>query len=175
MIILALLSYPLTFILKPTQRMPVSFTLKLLWCFIFLSALAPSILYIISQKVSYKDWLKRCIFIPTLMVIGCGIAFNNTRGVVEAIFNIKGDFIRTPKYGILKRKKTAAIKNYASSVNLNSLGEILLGIYCLAGFIQYLIHKEYILGYFLSTCAIGFFYIGIFSLIENVKQRKAVS
>jgi cellulose synthase/poly-beta-1,6-N-acetylglucosamine synthase-like glycosyltransferase len=174
MIILALFSYPLMLLLRPINHMSIPFTMKILWCFILLGTFAPSILHIVSQKVSYKDWLKRCVFIPTVMIIGCGIAFNNTRGIIEALLNIKSDFIRTPKYGIVKRSKITSIKDYALSANVSSLGEIFLGIYCLAGFIQYLLHKEFVFGYFLLVCTVGFLYIGTVSFIENVKRRKSI-
>lgn len=174
MIVLALLSYPLMFLLKPANRISVSFTMKIVWCLILLGTFAPSFLYIISQKVSCKDWLKRCIFIPALMIIGCGIAINNTEAVVEALLNMKSDFIRTPKYGVIKRDKITTIKNYALAVNLTSFGEIFLGIYCLAGFIQYLMNREFIFGYFLLICTIGFFYIGTLSFIENIKRRRTM-
>ncbi|MCF6158320.1 MAG: glycosyltransferase [wastewater metagenome] len=172
MIIIALLSYPLVFLLKSINRLSVSFMVEILWGFIFLSTFAPLILYMISQKTHHKDWLKRCIFIPTVIIIGCGIAINNTKAVAEALLNVKSDFIRTPKYGVIKRDQNTVIKDYALTKNLNPVSEILFGIYCCAGFIQYVVNKEYIFGYFLLVCTLGFFYIGTFSFLENVKRKK---
>jgi Glycosyltransferases, probably involved in cell wall biogenesis len=104
MIILALLSFPLIVLLKEQiSNMSVSLTMIIIMFFISMGAFAPTFLYIVAQKKGYKDWLKRCLFIPALMVIGCGIAINNTKAVLEALFNIKSDFIRTPKYGVIKR------------------------------------------------------------------------
>jgi len=114
MIILALLSFPLILLLKvQISSMSVSLTMIIFMFLIFMGAFAPTFLYIVAQKKGYKDWQKRCLFIPALMVIGCGIAINNTKAVLEALLNIKSDFIRTPKYGVIKRGRNILVKNYS--------------------------------------------------------------
>jgi hypothetical protein len=39
-------------------------------------------------------------YVPFLMSVGIGLSVNNTRAVVEALFNRKSEFTRTPKYHI---------------------------------------------------------------------------
>lgn len=172
MIILALLSYPLISLLKQSiNRMPISVIMGILWCLILLGTFAPSFLYIVSQKVGYRDWWKRSFFVPALMVIGCGIAVNNTKAVIEALLNIKSDFIRTPKYGVIKKGRNTVVKNYISSVELIFVSEILLSLYCFIGFMHYTGNSRFIFGPFILIYAIGFFYVGIFSLLQRFEEK----
>ncbi|MFQ5962754.1 MAG: glycosyltransferase [Candidatus Scalinduaceae bacterium] len=170
MIVLALLSLPLIILLKPLV-ISISSTMVALLLLIFLGASAPSFLYIVSQKVGYRDWWKRCLFIPALMFIGCGVAINNTKAVLEALFNIKSDFVRTPKYGVIRRGKNIIAKNYTLPVKLFFVSEILLSIYCFIGFIQYTNDKKFVFGPFLLMYAIGFFYVGILSLLQKFNEK----
>ncbi|MEE9603947.1 MAG: glycosyltransferase [Candidatus Scalindua sp.] len=170
MIILALLSLPLILLLK-SLIVSISITMVSLLFLIFIGAFAPSFLYIISQKIGYKDWLKRCLFIPSLMFIGCGVAINNTKAVLEALLNIKSDFIRTPKYGVIRRGRNMMSKGYTLPVKSFFVSEILLSIYCFIGFMQYTHNKKFIFGPFLLMYAMGFFYVGTLSLMQKFKGK----
>jgi len=171
MIILALLSFPLILLLKAQMsNMSVSLTMIILIFLISMGAFAPTFLYIVAQKKGYKDWLKRCMFIPALMVIGCGIAINNTKAVLEALFNIKSDFIRTPKYGVIKRGRNILVKNYSLPLQVFFISEILLSAYCFMGFMQYTSNKKFVFGPFLLMYAIGFLYVGILSLFQKFSE-----
>ncbi|KAA3597019.1 MAG: glycosyltransferase [Candidatus Scalindua sp. AMX11] len=168
MVILALFSLPLIMVLKPSIT-STSVTMLSILCLIFMGAFAPSFLYIVSQKMGYKDWCKRCLFIPALMFIGCGVAVNNTKAVVEAFLNKKSDFVRTPKYGVVKRGKRTREKGYKLPMKLFFISEIVLSLYCFMGFMQYTNNKRLILGPFLLMYAMGFLYVGALSLLHNFK------
>ena len=170
MIVLALLSLPLILLLKPLV-ISVSITMVSLLFLIFIGAIAPSFLYIISQRIGYKDWQKKCLFIPALMFIGCGVAINNTKAVLEALLNIKSDFIRTPKYGVIKRGRNMMAKGYTLPVRSFFVSEILLSIYCFIGFMQYTHNKKFVFGPFLLMYAVGFFYVGTLSLMQKFKGK----
>ncbi|MCP4265919.1 MAG: glycosyl transferase family 2, partial [Candidatus Brocadiaceae bacterium] len=172
MIILALFSFPLIILLRAQiSNMPVSITMISLLILIFLGASAPSVLYVVAQKKGYKDWKRRCLFIPALMVIGCGIAVNNTKAVFEALLNIKSDFIRTPKYGVVRRGGNILAKSYSLPVATFFISEILLSVYCFIGFMQYTSNKKFVFGPFLLMYAIGFFYVGTLSLYQKFNER----
>ncbi len=169
MIILALLSFPLIILLK--QKVSnITPTMCAILLPIFLSASAPSLLYIVSQKYGYKDWKKRCLFIPVLMFIGSGVAINNTKAVLEALLNIKSDFIRTPKYGIVTKGKKSMEKNYNLPTKLMFISEIALSIYCFIGFMHYANKNEFIFAPFLLMYTIGFFYVGVTTVVQEFKK-----
>jgi len=172
MIILALLSFPLIILLREQiSNMPVSITMIVLLLLIFLGASAPSVLYVVALQKGYKDWKRRCLFIPALMVIGCGIAINNTKAVLEALLNIKSDFIRTPKYGVVKRGRNILAKSYSLPVTAFFVGEIFLSAYCFMGFMQYTSNKKFVFGPFLLMYAIGFFYVGTLSVFQKFNEK----
>ena len=56
--------------------------------------------YIVCQREIHKDWLARLRYVPFLMSVGIGLSINNTRAVLEALFNTPTEFARTPKYRI---------------------------------------------------------------------------
>lgn len=165
MCILAVLSLPLIFLLRPVV-ISTSLSMTILLFLLFLGVFAPSFLCIISLKTGYRDWWKRCFYIPVLMFLGCGIAINNTKAVLEAFLHIKSDFIRTPKYGVIKQGKNKMAKHYTLPLKSVFISEILLSIYCSVGFIQYTNNKRFIFGPFLLIYAIGFFYVGALSLVQ---------
>lgn len=170
MIILAVFSMPLIIILK--NNVPgLSFNLALMLSPIFFGAFAPSVLYVVSQKMCYKDWKRRCLYIPVLMFIGSGVAVNNTKAVLEALFFIKSDFIRTPKYGIVKRGQNVLTNNYSLPVRFMYIIEIVLSLYCFCGFIQYANNREFVFGPFLLMYATGFFYVGMISFLQRFKKN----
>src|SRR5215207_3303971 len=53
--------------------------------------------YMVCQREIHKDWLARLKYVPFLMSVGIGLSINNTRAVLEALFNKHSDFARTPK------------------------------------------------------------------------------
>ena len=46
-----------------------------------------------------RGWIKNISLIPGLIALGIGMAVNNARGVLEAIFKKQSEFTRTPKRG----------------------------------------------------------------------------
>src|SRR6201981_3062599 len=56
--------------------------------------------YMVSQRELYPDWRSRWKYLPFLMSIGIGLCINNTRAVLEALFNKQSEFTRTPKYRV---------------------------------------------------------------------------
>ncbi len=60
--------------------------------------------YLTAQGAQTKwGWLKAVPYLPLLLALGIGMSINNGRAVLEALFNQKSDFVRTPKYGVLTR------------------------------------------------------------------------
>jgi len=55
--------------------------------------------YIVSQRQLRRSWFDSLRYIPALMAIGIGIAFNNAVAAIEGFFSKAGEFVRTPKFG----------------------------------------------------------------------------
>ena len=85
--------------------------------------------YIVCQREIHKDWVSRLRYMPFLMSIGIGLCVNNTRAVLEALFDKKSEFARTPKYRIEGDGDEWASKKYRQSVAVQPLIELALGLY----------------------------------------------
>jgi ABC-type transport system involved in cytochrome c biogenesis permease subunit len=65
---------------------------------------APLLFYILSQRALQRGWFSSIKYIPALMAVGAGIAFNNAIATLEGFFGKTGEFVRTPKFGEEARK-----------------------------------------------------------------------
>ena len=129
-----------------------------------LATFGPSSLYLFSQRILYRDWKTRIKYLPFLMCLGTGIAVNNTKAVLEALFDIQSGFIRTPKYGIRQKGENWRNKRYAIPLNAVSILEFCLGIYSLTGLIMFLFFSKYLVSPFLLIYTSGFFYVFFLSV-----------
>jgi len=129
-----------------------------------LATFGPSSLYVFSQRILYRDWKTRIKYLPFLMCLGTGIAVNNTKAVLEALFNIKSGFIRTPKYGIRQKGENWKNKRYAIPLNAVSILEFFLGLYSLTGLLMFLFFSKYLVSPFLLIYTSGFFYVFFLSV-----------
>jgi len=53
--------------------------------------------YLCSQREVYPRWHSRLLFLPLNLILGIGLAVNNTKAVFEALFNQQSDFARTAR------------------------------------------------------------------------------
>ncbi len=68
------------------------------WFLLFgLVGLGQPILFVLSQRALYKDWLKQLRYLPALLLIAMGTAPSNTLAVTQALFGREFSFARTPK------------------------------------------------------------------------------
>jgi len=62
-----------------------------------LLSIVPPVLFILSQGALYRDWKRRTLALPILLVMGMGLSRGNTRAVIDGLFGGRGTFNRTPK------------------------------------------------------------------------------
>jgi cellulose synthase/poly-beta-1,6-N-acetylglucosamine synthase-like glycosyltransferase len=136
----------------------------MLFTLLCLATCGPSSMYVFSQRILYRDWKTRIKFMPFLMCLGTGIAINNTKAVLEALFNIRSGFVRTPKYGIKKPQDTWRGKHYSIPLNAISILEFVLGLYSLSGLLMFLLFSKYLVSPFLLIYTAGFFYVFFLSV-----------
>jgi hypothetical protein len=129
-----------------------------------LATFGPSTMYLFSQRILYRDWKSRIKYLPFLMCLGTGIAVNNTKAILEALFGIESGFIRTPKYGIRRKGDRWKGKRYSIPLNFVSILEFILGLYSLTGLVMFLSFSKYLVSPFLFIYAAGFFYVFFLSV-----------
>jgi cellulose synthase/poly-beta-1,6-N-acetylglucosamine synthase-like glycosyltransferase len=130
---------------------PVLFFI-LLW----LSTLGPSALYLSAQRLLYPDWKARLKYLPALMCLGSGLAVNNTLAVLEAFLNLRSPFVRTPKFGILRKGEAWQGKHYGLPLRAAAFAELGVGLYALSSFGFFLFAGTVLPSPFLMIYAVGF-------------------
>ncbi len=123
--------------------------------------------YMVCQRELHDDWVKRLKYLPFLMSIGIGLAVNNTKAVVEALFNTQTEFARTPKYRIEGGGDEWATKKYRQTEVVQPLIELALGLYFTATVFYALANGIYGTVPFLVLFQVGFLYTGLLSLVQQ--------
>jgi len=123
--------------------------------------------YMVCQRELHADWTTRLKYLPFLMSIGIGLTVNNTRAVLEALFNKQTDFARTPKYRIEGDADEWIGKKYRESVVVQPMIELALGLYFTATVFYALANGIYGTVPFLVLFQIGFLYTGLLSVVQQ--------
>jgi cellulose synthase/poly-beta-1,6-N-acetylglucosamine synthase-like glycosyltransferase len=96
-----------------------------------LAGLGPPVLLTVAQGALYHDWEKRVLYLPVLVMIGVGIAWNTTRAVWQGLWHWGGTFSRTPKFRLEGHLGAWSSSRYAMAVDRAIVGEIGLALYAL--------------------------------------------
>jgi cellulose synthase/poly-beta-1,6-N-acetylglucosamine synthase-like glycosyltransferase len=139
--------------------------------FLLVATVGISFFYICSQKEAYKNWKSRLIYLPSLMSLGIGLSVNNSKAVLEAFFNRKTAFKRTPKFKIEMKKDRWANKKYRGEKNLLPIIEMLLGFYFTFNIYFAYVNRIYVSIPFLMIFQAGFFYVAFLSILQAVGAR----
>jgi len=165
------------------------FTFRTLWvavpfALMFLAVFAPTSMYALSQVMSNRNWRRTVWLLPFLMSVGIGLAVNNTRAVVEAFLGRKSEFVRTPKLGSLaedpdlargrRRAAEPGLVRYHLPRKRLFMVEILVGLWAMAAFVQYLLLQKLFVSPLLLIHAVGFTYVGVLSYMHDVRARRPV-
>jgi cellulose synthase/poly-beta-1,6-N-acetylglucosamine synthase-like glycosyltransferase len=130
--------------------------------------------YMVCQRELHADWMTRLKYLPFLMSVGIGLTVNNTRAVFEALFNHESEFARTPKYRIEGRADEWVGKKYRQSFVIQPMIELGLGLYFTATVFYALGNGLYATIPFLMLFQIGFLYMGLLSVIQQVADESVV-
>jgi cellulose synthase/poly-beta-1,6-N-acetylglucosamine synthase-like glycosyltransferase len=138
---------------------------------IFAATTVPTaVFYLCAQRELHpKDWKKEIWFFPFVLALGIGLSINNARAVLEAIFNRKSDFCRTPKYGI-ERARQQWKSRYSAVRTVIPLIEFIFAAY----FTYFVFHafqnREFLSVPFLMLFQTGFAYVAISSVWQRVMR-----
>jgi cellulose synthase/poly-beta-1,6-N-acetylglucosamine synthase-like glycosyltransferase len=123
--------------------------------------------YMVCQRELHSDWTTRLKYLPFLMSIGIGLTVNNTKAVLEALFNRQGEFARTPKYRIERSEDEWIGKKYRQNFTVQPMIELGLGLYFTATVFYALSNGIYGTLPFLVLFQIGFLYTGLLSIVQQ--------
>jgi lipoprotein-anchoring transpeptidase ErfK/SrfK len=133
---------------------------------IFLTAsVSVAVFYICAQReLNPRTWMREMLLLPCLLALGVGLSINNARAVLEAVFNHKSDFARTPKYGIERKSQSWRSCRYMPLKSMLPLAELAFAVY-FSYFVWFsLAHGQFLSVPFLLMFQGGFLYVALCSL-----------
>ncbi len=134
-------------------------------------AMGPGAYLLVIHKLWKKNWKYKAKALPVLFVYSVGLSVNNTVAVFDAIFGKKNEFLRTPKYGIIKNTDDWRDKAYNLPFTKTTLLEIFFGIYGLFGILIAIFSNNPIFAPIIGIHVVGFFYIAYLSLSHTRYKR----
>lgn len=136
-----------------------------------LAMFGPVIAYALSQRALYPDWGARLRYFAILVLVGTGLALNNSLAVFEALARQGNTFRRTPKFRVEGDDDAWTGKRYALPFSWEALGELALAGYALSGVViawhQHLLWAAP----FLFLYAAGFGFTGALSVWHSRPAR----
>jgi cellulose synthase/poly-beta-1,6-N-acetylglucosamine synthase-like glycosyltransferase len=133
--------------------------------------------YLAAERALYpKTWKRTFLYLPFVMAVGIGLSVRNAWGVLEALFNVKSEFVRTPKYRVEANatgngNSDWSKKTYRKSAGLMPFAEVALGIYFALAVVYALQNENYATVPFLFLFVWGYLYTGIMSLAQTYIER----
>ena len=129
--------------------------------------------YLVSERVLYpKTWKRTFLYLPFVMAVGIGLSVQNALSVLEAIFGVKSEFTRTPKYKIEGQQRGGwHKKTYRKRAGWMPFAEVALGIYFAAAVVYAILNENYITVPFLLLFVWGYLYTGLMSLGQVYLER----
>jgi len=159
---IALLNVPMVFLKNEHPELKIYFDMMAIFAFASISSF---LFYLYAQRDIRDDWRNRILLFPVFMAGTMGLAVNNTRAVLEAVFRHQSPFLRTPKYNIRTRKDQWADSAYRfSKVSVGTAIEFALAGYFLFGIVASLTFSEIAAIPFQLMFLFGFGFTSILSI-----------
>ncbi|HSC29464.1 MAG TPA: glycosyltransferase, partial [Vicinamibacterales bacterium] len=96
-----------------------------------MATLGPASMLVYAQAVLDAGWRRRLWQMPTIMIIGVGVAWSTSLAVLSAFRGRDLTFVRTPKFGIGPGGGGWRGKRYVGRLRWSGIVELMLGLYCL--------------------------------------------
>lgn len=141
----------------------------------FYMLLGPVAYMYIIRRLWPKRWASKARQYWILLFFATGISVNNTIAVFDAILGKRNEFLRTPKFGVVKRSDRWRDKDYVLPFNRTTLLEIFFSLYgCLSAFICIYSGSISFLPIILLQ-TIGLIYVTYLSIVDSRKKLPTIS
>jgi len=134
-------------------------------------AMGPGAYLLVIHKMYKNDWKAKAKALPYLLVYSIGMSVNNTVAVFDGVFGKKNEFLRTPKYGIVKNEDDWRDKAYNLPFSKTTLLEMFFAVYGILGIFIAIFSNNPIFVPIIALQAVGFFYISWLSFSHTRYKR----
>ncbi len=165
---LMLLGVLLAIPLRMTSHLEADSAVRLVAGIVFgLATLGPATMLIYAQRVVDEAWWRRAWHLPTIMVIGVGVALSTSVAVVGGLVAARREFVRTPKFGIEGAFGSWREKRYGETAPWGGLIELVLGLYCACAVWLFWRDGQYAVVPFLVLYTVGFLTVGWLTIAQS--------
>lgn len=148
----------------------VSWAPIIIWAMYIL--LGPGGYLVVINRTWKQGWKEKAWQFFFLNFFAAGITVNNTVAVIDAVLGKKNEFLRTPKFGIVKRGDSWRNKEYVLPFTKTTLLEIFFALYgCIAVFVS-IFSGNAILAPITAIPTIGFIYVAYLSMAHSSFRKK---
>jgi len=134
-------------------------------------AMGPVAYIMVIRGMYAKKWRSKTLSYLYLIIYSAGMSVNNTVAVFDAFFGKKNEFLRTPKFGIIKNDDDWRDKAYALPFTKTTLLEIFFGVYGIVGMFIAIFSNNPIFVPILGIQVIGFLYIAYLSISHSTFKK----
>lgn len=134
-------------------------------------AMGPGAYLMIIRGMYGESWRSKAKILPALLVYNAGMSVNNTVAVFDAVLGKRNEFLRTPKYGILKRGEDWRDNAYNLPFSQVTLLELFFGVYGVVGIFVAIFSANPVFVPIIGLQAAGFFYIAWMSISHTRFKR----
>jgi len=130
--------------------------------------------YVLVIHNMYKGttWKDKVKALPYLLIYSIGMSVNNSVAVFDGVIGKKNEFLRTPKYGIIKNDDDWRDKAYNLPFTKTTLLEMFFAVYGILGIFIAIFSNNPIFAPIIGLQTVGFFYIALMSFSHTRYKRQ---
>ena len=126
------------------------------------------VFYLTTHRALYGNLGDAVRRLPLMMAVSIGLSINNARAVLEGLFGVQSEFVRTPKHGVQARGDGWVKKKYrAGAGTFGTMLELGFGLYIVATILLAIVTGSWVSIPFLVLFMVGFLYVGMLSLYQT--------
>ncbi|MFN8420761.1 MAG: glycosyltransferase family 2 protein [Anaerolineae bacterium] len=135
--------------------------------------LAPTIFFIVSQMMLSRGF-RSVLSVLLFQVISAGLAMNTMRATLKALFNQRGEFLRTPKWGATaqpsqRKASSSEAAAYRVRADVGVLTDLVWGLLCLLLVIVSIGSGHIFITAYTSISCAGALWIGLWTLWPELR------
>lgn len=135
-------------------------------------ALGPGGYLAVINRTWKHQWKKKAWQFFFLNFLAAGITVNNSVGVFDAILGKKNEFLRTPKFGVVKKSDDWRSKEYVLPFTKTTLLEIFFAVYGFIALFITLFSGNPMFAPLIALPTIGFIYTAYLSIAHSSVRKK---
>ncbi len=148
----------------------VSWAPLIIWAMYLL--LGPGGYLLVINRIWKRKWKSKARQFMFLTFFASGITVNNSVAVFDALFGRKNEFLRTPKFGIIKKGDDWRNKEYVLPFTKTTLLEIFFAIYGIISMFTAIFSGNAWFAPLMAMPTIGFIYVAYLSIAHSQFGRK---